>query len=279
MSGYIIANGDLVQESDIHASYFGRAVKYGDGFFETIYLHETKLLYFHLHFERLSKTARLLQFSLPDSWNIEFFEKQIRKLASANKIKSGRVNIVFSRDVEGKYYPNGKGFYYFMKIESKENNGLAYNFSNEGLNLGEYRELVKNSNFTSTLKTNSALIYVLASLYSHKHKFDECLIFNEFGRVAECISSNIILIKKDKLISPPFSEYGLDGVMKKVIFQKADAYGYETSQYPIFAEDLFAADEIWLSNVMNGLRWVQNYRGKSYQSSLAQQMIALLNKV
>lgn len=279
MSVYVIKNGELVLEDDAKTSYFSRAVKYGDGFFETIFLFNGKPLYWHLHAQRLLKTSKLLQFNFPKDWNESYFLEMILKVAKANKISTGRVTIVFSRDVEGYYLPTGKGFHYLIQVKKLDLVDNPYQLNEKGIVLGEYRELVKNSNFTSTLKCNNALIYVLASLYASKNGYDETLIFNEQARVSECISSNIILYTNGKLITPPFNEYGVDGIMKTVLLQKASAYGYKVDQYPIHPEDLFSAQEIWLTNVMSGLRWVKEYRGKHYSNDSALQMIGLLNKV
>jgi len=274
---YVILDGEILKHTDTQIPiYSQRAAKYGDAFFETIKLQNSKALYLHLHFERAKKTATLLKFDFPESWNVNYFESLIQKICQANKISNGKINLLFSRDTEGLYLPSNKSFRYFMSLESLDEE--LYVLNEKGLNIGEYRELIKNSNFTSTLKTSNALIYVLAAIYAKHHQFDECLIFNEAGRVAECISSNIMLVIKDKIVTPPFSEYGLDGVMKKVIIQKAEAYGYLTEQYPIYAEDLFAADEVWCTNVMKGLQWVGEYRGKTYQNAIAKNVVALLNK-
>jgi len=274
---YVILDGEIVKYTDTQIPiYSQRAAKYGDSFFETIKLQNGQPLYLHLHFERAKKTATLLKFDFPDNWTVNYFETLINKLCQANKISNGKVNLLFSRDTEGLYLPLNKGFRYFMSVESSQEE--LYVLNEKGLQIGEYRELTKNNNFTSTLKTSNALIYVLAAIYAKHHRFDECLIFNEAGRVSEFISSNIMLVIKDKIITPPFSEYGLDGVMKKVILQKADAYGYPTEQYPIHSEDLFSADEVWCTNVIKGLQWVGEYRGKTYQNALAKNVVALLNK-
>jgi branched-chain amino acid aminotransferase len=279
MTKYAIKNGEIHEESSLKTSYFSRSVKYGDGFFETIYLFNGKILYWHLHAERLAKTAKLLHFNLPQDWDANYFSEMILKLAKSNDISSGRVTIVFTRDVEGYYLPTGNGFHYVIQVSKMNKKDKPYELNSEGLKLGEYRELIKNSNYTSTLKCNNAMIYVMASLFASKQGFDETLIFNENGRVSECISSNIILLKNGSLVTPPFNEYAIDGIMKKVVLQKAEAYGYKVDQYPIHSEDLFSAQEVWLTNVIKGLQWVKEYRGKVFEDNSAKQMVSLINKL
>jgi branched-chain amino acid aminotransferase len=276
---YIILDGELVEKQSALTPIFeSRSGKYGDGFFETIHFFDSKLLYFHLHHQRLTKTARLLKFDLPEHWNETFFEDKIAQLARANNVEFGRVSIQFRRDTEGYYLPLDKRFRFHISIEKQQNRDAVYELNEKGLVLGEYRELTKTSNFTSGLKTCNALIYVLASMHAKIHQFDECLIFNEEGRVAEGVSSNIIIVKQDTIVTPPFSEYGIDGVMKKVIMQKAAAYGYKTEEYAIYAEDLFSSDEVWFCNVMQGLRWVGEYRGKVFQNAVAKNLSSILSK-
>lgn len=275
---YVIIDGELVlKDSSTQLDFNGRAVKYGDGFFETIHYNRSKALFLHLHTQRMIKTAKLLKFDFPAHWMPTFFEDQIKKLAAANHINNGRINIVFTRETEGFYLPLDKKFRYQINIEPGNEKSDVYALNEEGLKLGEYRELIKTSNYLSSLKTNNGLIYVMAALYAKANQLDECLIFNELGRVAEAISSNILLVKNETIITPPFSEYGIDGVMKKVVFQKAAAYGYQVEEYPIYPEDLFSAEEVWLTNVMKGVQWVSDYRGKTYGNAVATNIISLLN--
>jgi branched-chain amino acid aminotransferase len=280
MSGksYVIIDGELIlEDSSTQLNFNGRSVKYGDGFFETIHYHHSKALFLHLHAQRMIKTAKLLKFDFPAHWMPTFFDDQIQKLAAANHVNNGRINIVFTRDTEGFYLPLDKKFRYQISLTPAADKEEVYILNETGLKLGEYRELIKTSNYLSSLKTNNGLIYVMAALYAKANQLDECLIFNDVGRVAEAVSSNIILVKNDTLITPPFSEYGIDGVMKKVLFQKASAYGYKVEEYPIYPEDLYSCDEVWLTNVMKGIQWVGDYRGKSFGNSVATNIISLLN--
>lgn len=276
INSYYLVNG---KETNAQDPCFGpgtRIYRYGDGFFESMRFMNKRIYHLALHIIRIRKSAMLLQMELPENFDEEGLENQINDFCSEKNIVNARIRICFLRDSEGRYLPDNSQCCLITEITPVEEAGFPFNET--GLKLGAYKELTKNSNFISTMKTTSALIYVLASIYAQKNYYDDCIIYNDFGRISEATSANIFIVSGEFVITPPLSEYCIDGVMRKVVMRLAEAYGYTVAEQPITEMHLQTADEIFITNAAKGINWIGEYKDKTYKHTCAKVLSDLLNK-
>jgi branched-chain amino acid aminotransferase len=260
-------NGQEVTANGSAIDLNSRSYRYGDGFFESMKLSEGRLQHALYHQERINKSLLLLQMSIPESFANSTIEEVVELFCKQKGIENARVRATFLREADGFYQPKNQITQSVIEITEIEYSG--YPLNQEGYLLGNYKELTKNGNFTSTLKTTSSLIYVLAGIYAKQNEFDECVIYNDLGNVCEGISSNIFMVSREFIITPPVSEYCVDGVMRKVVIQIAESYGYQVREVPITEIDLSAADEIFFTSATRGIQWVANYMGKPLKCNIS----------
>lgn len=272
-----IINNTIVDENAPFFTPKSRGYRYGDGFFESCKLANGRILQLPLHGDRIRKSALLLKLHLPTWWDEISWETSVLKACKDAKMDAARIRLTIFRDAEGLYTPNHSNVCMVTEINAETGIG-PYQWQEEGLHIGTYKELVKNSNYTSTLKTCSSLIYTLAGLYAKEHGLDDVVIFNEYGRPCESVSSNIFVVKGEFLLTPPISEYCIDGVMRKVIMQLADAYGYSLQERPISEIDLSASEEIFTTSATRGISWVADYQGKKLKNTVSRVLYEQLVK-
>lgn len=275
MSRIFNINGEIVKEDQAWFTPASRGYRYGDGFFESMKLSGGLLLHSVLHFERIRKSALLLKMKLPEDFTRDELIRRIDATAIAIEAPNARVRCTFFRETPGLYTPAGGETSIVIEIQKIDSPG--YEWNEQGLTLGSYREMSKNGNYISTLKTTSALIYVMAGIYARENHFDECVIFNDQDRIAEAISSNIFFVSGEFLITPPLSEYCVDGVMRKVVMNLAAGYGYTVLEQPMSEVSLTSADEVFLTSATRGIRWVAEYKGKTYKNTVSRILAEKLN--
>lgn len=269
-------NGKIVAEGDAFIGPESRAYRYGDGFFESMKLSRKILLHSDLHFIRIRKSAMLLKMQLPEGFDQETLEQWINEAADKLETENARVRCTVFRDSAGLYSPIENRCCIVLDVNKTDD--PTYLWNEKGLLLGSYKELSKNANFTSTLKTCSALTYVMAAIYAKENGFDDCVILNDLGRVTESISSNIFIVQGEFINTPPLAEYCVDGVMRRVVIQRAEAYGFTVQEHPISEISLNSAEEIFLSSAVRGIRWVGEFEGKKYRNATAKVLHGLINK-
>lgn len=267
MSIYII-NNQLIPEDAPYFTPKSRGYRYGDGFFESCTLWAGRILQLPLHADRIRKSALLLKLSLPNWWDEISWETTVLKTCNEAEVTSARIRLTVFRESEGLYTPLSSGVSIVTEITPTHGMG-PYEWNEKGLRIGTYKELSKNNNFTSTLKTCSSLIYTMAGLNAKEQGLDDVVLFNDYGRPCEMVASNVFVVKGEFILTPPISEYCIDGVMRKVVMQLADAYGYSLQERPISEIDLSAAEEIFTTSATRGIRWVADYQGKQLKHAVA----------
>jgi branched-chain amino acid aminotransferase len=270
-------NGRITRPEEPVFTAASRFYRYGDGFFESMRMAQGHVLFFHRHYRRIQRTAMLLGMVPDQRLSEEALLEMIQQTCAEAGALHARLRLTFLRDGEGLYAPQaGAGMVYVLEVLPLQDAHFVQ--QEQGLLLGEFNELTKNANYLSMLKTNSALIYVMGAMHARRKGFDDCVLFNDMGRVCETVSCNIFKVDGDKLITPPLSEYCLDGVMRQVVIELAASYGYEVFEHPISVNDLIAGDEILLTSATRGIRYVHEFQGKRFRHAVHEVLFGLLNK-
>jgi branched-chain amino acid aminotransferase len=267
LDGFLSGKGDKIFDSS------NRVLKYGDGIFETIKLANGNLMFWEDHFNRLNKSAEYLGLETAGKDSV-FWKKEVDKIVVKNYYENARIRIVAFRDSPGLYTPMGNRLSFF--IEGTRFDKPMYSFTSQGIKLGIFSGDQKAMSPLNNFKTTSALLFVLAGRYKKNRNLDDVIILNAAGRVCETVSSNIFLVKNDKITTPKLTEGCLDGVMRKQIKKIISDKGCKFEESEITLDDLKSADEIFLTNSMSGVQGVAEFEGKrllntytlNFQSSL-----------
>lgn len=78
--------------------------------------------------------------------------------------------------------------------------------------------------------------------------FDDALLLNERGEVAECTSANIFIAARGELWTPPLDSGALAGVSRKAILAGCARAGTPVREEPLRREDLLQADEVFITS-------------------------------
>lgn len=255
-----------------------RAFKYGDGLFETIKVSNGKALNLYLHFERLQKGFGVLQFQAEQPFTFEVFQRIINDFLSKNIPNANlRVRISFFRKGEGFYTPQEHDFEFFIETSPLES--APYQLNKKGLYIGIASQVRLSIDSLSNLKTISALPYVLAGLEKKQNNWDDCLILNSKENIAESIAANIFVVKENKLYTPSLSEGCVAGTMRFTILEIAAKLGLEIIETSLLPRDLDDAEELFLTNAIQGIQWVEKIEGlpNSCHHTLATKLTEELN--
>ena len=266
-------NGELKPANALLFKSGNRAFRYGDGLFETIRVFNGKLPFLKIHIERLRDGLKMLKFENFDHLDTAFIETEIHKLIG--HIGNHRIRLSIFRSDGGLYTPTDNRPEFL--IESSALDASEFSLNSKGLNIGIYKETSLAFNSLSALKTSNSLPYILAGIYNKARGFDDCLILNTAERLCESISSNLFVIKERKIFTPPISEACIAGTMRKTIIRLAREEGLDIQEIPLSLDFLKTADELWLTNAIQGIRWVKSFEDKIFENPLAQQFVKHLN--
>ncbi|MEO8148661.1 MAG: aminotransferase class IV [Bacteroidia bacterium] len=269
---HIIHNGKLTDE-DKCLTAINRAYQYGDAIFETIKYRNGHALFINDHYERLIKSMNMLKLIVPDFFSIDFFQERFLQLTLKNNCTaSARIRLQVYRDSDGYYFPsdNQCGF----TITSAHLKTPDYVLNESPIKIDAYTENYKSKTPLSNLKSANALLYIVAAQYANQHGLDDCFILNEDGNVAEAVSSNVFIFKDDLFFTPPLNDGCVEGIMRKQFIQIATRENISCVEKSLNIKEINAADEIILTNVIQGIRVV---KCDSQMKKTMQRFINMLN--
>jgi branched-chain amino acid aminotransferase len=88
---------------------------------------------------------------------------------------------------------------------------------------------------------------ILAKRTAQLGGFDEAIMLDDDGYVAEATGENIFIVKKGRLITPPLSQPILEGITRESVMTIARDLGYEVVEQRFAKEGLIEADEIFFT--------------------------------
>lgn len=272
---WINVNGDLLPADQPLFTASNRAFRYGDGLFETIKVANGKPLFLSDHISRLELSMHLLSLAPQRYYTVLFFEQEIKRLLDKNGWQHARIRISVFRDANGYYTPAADTAQFL--IEGQPLDDPTYQLNQEGFTVTVYPDHFKPFNALAGLKSSSSLLYVLAGIWKRDHGFDELLLLNEHGRVAEAISHNVMLYKDGVVYTPAATEACLSGIMKEIVMVLVNRMNIDARPAFLTLDDVKAADEVWLTNMISGVQWVSQYDDVIYGHALADRVVLALN--
>jgi branched-chain amino acid aminotransferase len=268
---YFNYNGKIYKEGSAVIGADNRGLRYGDGLFETMKLINGHLIFEDEHFARLWKGLNVLQFEIPRHFTIELLQQEIMTLAKKNSHETAariRLNIV--RGDGGLYdSKNHQPNYIIQTWPLAADNGK---WNSNGLVLGIYGNAQKSCDLLSNIKHNNYLPYVLAALTAKKEKWNDAIVLNTYGRICDTTIANIFIIKDKVVYTPALNEGCVAGVMRRMVIKHLQKSGWELVEKAINQEDIFTADEVFLTNSIYNIRWVQLIGDITYRQSITKQI-------
>ncbi len=248
-----------------------RSFRYGDGLFESMSWKNGDIQFLEYHIDRLQKGMNLLKLEGAQLFDAFFIRQKVEQLIKKNNLKGfARVRLSVYRGGGGLYSPETNKASFILEAEELDGKVNAQNSA--GLIIDIFKDHKKSINDFSPIKSNNALLYVLAGIYRKNHGLDEVILLNENGLLCEASGSNIFVWYKDTLYTPALSEGCVEGVMRRVVIEVARLNKINVIEAQINPEILNEAEELFLTNAVHGMQWVLGYQKKRFFNKLSKDL-------
>ena len=256
----VCINGKLVSRDEPILNADNKSYRYGDGLFETMKVVHGLIPLAPLHFERLFSGLTTLAYNIPSLITAEKFYEEIRLLCKKNNCEMlARVRLSVSRG-NGGINDEQDELQYLIECWPL----VEANQKKDGYIIDIFPGARKSCDAFSNLKSANYLPYVMAARYARQNKLDDCLVMNVHERIADASIANVFIVKNGKLLTPPLTEGCINGVMRRYLLEM-----YKGVEKALTIEDLLEADELCLTNSVNGIRSVKQFRSKKYNQHIA----------
>ena len=261
---WVLHNGQFLPADQPLIHHTNHAFRYGDALFETIRLWQDNFPLADYHFDRLYTGAQLLQYHFNISR--QQLEQELKQLAAKNNCShSSRIRLSVYRTGE-------KSIGYLAEATSYEQS--LWQLNEKGWTINIYPHARKSCDAFANLKTANHLPYIMAGNHARESKLDESLVLNAHNNIADGSRTNIFLVINGELYTPALHQGCVNGVMRRLVIEKAKQMGLAVHQQEIHEDHLLQANEVFLTNALLGIRWVASYK----QTTFTNHIIELINK-
>jgi 4-amino-4-deoxychorismate lyase len=235
---------------DAAVSMLDRGLHFGDGLFETIACLNGRPRFLPLHLERLEFGCERLQITSP---NLEAARAEVLEMARGVERAIVKVLVTAGEAVGRGYARSGS--------ETATRITIRYPWPHEApaqlhdgvmvrtltLRLGENPRL-------AGLKHCNRLEQILARAeIAADAALAEGILFSSAGNLVSGTMSNVFLVRESCLLTPRIDQCGVAGVMRRVVLREARRVGIPARECELRAENLQAADEVFLTNARIGI--------------------------
>jgi branched-chain amino acid aminotransferase len=241
MHRFLLHNGEIRGTSEKICSPGQVGLLNGWGVFSTLRVKDGVLFEWDRHYARMRKDAELMFVPFPS--DNEAMRADLLKLVEANEAWNATLRVVVVRNKGGMFESPG---------QSNDYDLIA--FTRDLKDWGASVRLAVTPNARhSTMQFATAKILAwsmnLAWLeQAQRRGFDEALLLNERGMVAECTSANIFAVMGSRVWTPPVSAGCLPGVTRAVLLEELKVPGIAVRERDLHLEDLTAADEVFITS-------------------------------
>lgn len=271
-------NGKIVASEEATLSVSNRGYAYGDAVFETLRVINGKIMFWEDHYFRFMAGMRIMRMEIPAGFSPEFLEQEIRELLEANDLLSSPARVRFSvhRKEGGFYRPQTNEVGYVITAEALSD--PFYLLKEDFYEVELFKDHFVNSGLLSTVKTNNRAINVLGSIFANENSYDNCLLLNENKSVIEALNGNLFLVSGKTIKTPPLNDGCIKGIVRGKILEIIKKLPeYTLLEESVSAFELQKADEMFITNVVMGIRPVSKYRKKEFKTEVAKELLTKLN--
>ena len=249
---YIWMNGKFIPWNEAQIHVLSHTLHYGNGVIEGTKAYKTDKGYaiFRLndHTKRLKESAKMTLIDIP--YTVEEMNEAQIELIRKNEFTGDNVYIrpfaFLGYGVMGLYHKDAP-----VETVMAAWEWGAY-LGEEGMRRGirlKIASMTRPSNTSNMGKAKATANYLnsqMAKFEAIESGYDEALLLDDHGYVAEASGAGFFMVREGKLISPP-NDNSLESITQKTVIEMAENMGYEVIRRRISREEVYIADEAFLT--------------------------------
>jgi branched-chain amino acid aminotransferase len=241
MDSLIFHNDRILPIAEAHLSPGQIGLLTGWGVFTTLRIYEGLPFAFERHWARMARDAERLQVEM--IYGPETVRQALIELSGSNRRPEGMARVSFVKNTGGLW----------SQAEGLPPTDLLM-FTRELTAWPRVHRLclqpmgIFSTGCYAGAKMLSWVPHAAVLERVHAEGFDDALLLNEKGQLAECTSANIFLVRDGRVLTPPLSSGCLAGITREVLFEIAPKAGVEMIERDLTPDDLATAQEAFVSS-------------------------------
>src|ERR1700734_762351 len=251
----VFHNGRLLPVENVRLSPGQSGLMSGWGLFTTMRVVEGIPFAYERHWKRLTRDAEKTHCPFP--WSEEVLLTQLHGVLHANSVREGCARIYTIANQIGYWRSDEKMPASDLLICSAD---LPAHHEPVRLSLREHGRHAASP--LAGVKVTSWLNNVWNLYEAQQGGYDEVVLLNERGEVAECTAANIFCVRDGRVATPPLNSGCLQGVTRSVLLEIGASVGAPVEERALRPEELYAADEVFISSTNRSMLGVSEVNGR-----------------
>jgi branched-chain amino acid aminotransferase len=267
LHSYVLHNNQIQPVTDLSLSPGQAGLVTGWGVFSTLRVADGVPFAWERHWARLTRDAATLHVELPHDPDV--VRSRLLDLIAANGTPNCTLRIYIVRN-DGPFAgpSNGRTSELIALTADSKDWG-------EGVKLAYVRQARHAACQFAGTKITSWAMNLTWLEEAQARGFDEVILLNERGEVAECTSANIYMAQGNEVWTPPISSGCLPGVTREIIVNELHTPGIKVIEKTVMPGDLEMADEVFITSTTRDLLPVYQIEDrKSGRSDHAREVLA-----
>ncbi len=244
--GWIWFDGELVPWRDAKVHVLTHALHYASSVFEGQRAYNGEIFKLREHTERLHKSARLLGFEIP--WSADEIDAACKGVLKANGWTDAYMRPVAWRGSESMGVAPGATKPHLAIAAWEWGKYYGDQLAKEGIRL-DIAPWRRPAPYTAPTESKAAGLYMICTLskqHAEQRGYNDALMFDWRGRVAEATGANVFFVRDGELHTPT-PDCFLDGITRRTVMELAEKRGVEVSERAIWPEELESFEQMFLT--------------------------------
>ena len=244
--GWIWFDGKLVPWREANVHVLTHALHYASAVFEGQRAYNGTIFKLAEHSERLRNSAAILGYTLP--WSVEEISAACNETLAANGLTDAYVRPIAWRGSEQMGVSAQRTKPHLAIAAWVWGKYFDPNLASRGIRL-DIAEWRRPAPYTAPTASKASGLYMIATMSKHKAEdrgFNDALMFDWRGQVAEATGANAFFIR-DNVIHTPTPDCFLDGITRRTVIGLAKKRGIEVVERAIWPEELESFQQMFLT--------------------------------
>ena len=193
------------------------------------------------------------------------FKRQLERTLTKNKHFLGAVLHVNLRILNHKIS---------YSIQSEKLTETDFELNEKGLYVATFGEIPKPISAISHLSAGSELFWNIAKAHNQDPLIDRILILDSQDHILEVPESNIYFIKDDRVYSPNMIFGAYLDITQPYVLEIVKSLNLKFNEdQPVSIQNMREADEVFIVNAVEGIRWIIGFEGKRYYNTTTRKIL------
>jgi branched-chain amino acid aminotransferase len=263
-------NGELVDWDSATVHVLTHALHYGSGVFEGVRCYNTErgpaVFRLNDHYRRMQRSGKIFQMDIP--YSVSDLVRATFEVIKANGLNECYIRPLAYRGFGGEMGVNPSANPVDVSIavwawgaylgEEAVTKGVRVTFSS-------WRRGDPNVIPPTAKATGAYISASMAKMEATQSGFDEAIMLNPQGRVAEATGQNLFIVRNGEIMTPPLVDGPLPGITRESVMKISSDQGAPVHETSLNRNDLYTADEIFLTGSATEVIPIREVDGRTFE--------------